>query len=44
MGAVTSAVIGAPISTILVVFELTENYDLAEAVLISVVFSNIICS
>ena len=44
MGAVTSAVIGAPISTILVVFELTENYDLAKAVLISVVFSNIICS
>ena len=44
MGAVTSAVIGAPISNILVVFELTENYDLAKAVLISVVFSNIICS
>jgi CIC family chloride channel protein len=44
MGAVTGAVIGAPISTILVVFELTENYDLAKAVLISVVFSNIICS
>jgi len=44
MGAVTSAVIGAPISTILVVFELTENYDLAKAVLISVVFSNIFCS
>jgi len=44
MGAVTSAVIGAPISTILVVFELTENYGLAKAVLISVVFSNIICS
>lgn len=44
MGAVTIAVIGAPISTILVVFELTENYDLAKAVLISVVFSNIICS
>ena len=44
MGAVTSAVIGAPISTILVVFELTENYDLAKAALINLVFSKIICS
>lgn len=42
MVAVTSAVIGAPLTTILIVFELTRNYDLASAAMVSVVFSNLI--
>ena len=42
MAAVTSPVIGAPLSTILIVFELTRSYELTTAVMISVVFSNII--
>ena len=42
MVAVTSAVIGAPLTTILIVFELTRNYDLATAAMVSVVFSNLI--
>lgn len=42
MAAVTSPVIGAPISTILIVFELTRNYDLTTAVMVSVVFSNLV--
>ncbi|MDX1608964.1 MAG: chloride channel protein [Halofilum sp. (in: g-proteobacteria)] len=42
MAAVTSSVIGAPISTILIVFELTRNYDLTTAVMISVVFANLV--
>ena len=43
MVAVTSAVIGAPLTAILIVFELTRNYDLATAAMVSVVFSNLIC-
>lgn len=39
--AVTSPVIGAPLTTILIVFELTHNYDLATAAMVSVVFANL---
>ena len=42
MMAVTSPVIGAPLATILIVFELTRNYDLTVAAMVSVVFSNLI--
>ncbi|WP_092783166.1 chloride channel protein [Rhodospira trueperi] len=42
MMALTSAVIGAPLATILVVFELTHNYDLTIAAMVSVVFSNLL--
>ena len=42
MAAVTSPVIGAPLTTILIIFELTHNYELTTAVMISVVFSNVI--
>ena len=42
MMALTSAVIGAPLTTILIVFELTRNYDLTIAAMVSVVFSNLI--
>ena len=42
MVGVTSAVIGAPLTTILIVFELTRNYDLATAAMVSVVFSNLV--
>lgn len=42
MMAVTSAVIGAPLTTILIVFELTRNYDLTIAAMVSVVFSNLV--
>ena len=37
MGALVASVIGAPIATILIVFELTENYQAATAVMIDVV-------
>ncbi len=42
MVSVASAVIGAPLTTILIVFELTRNYDLATAAMVSVVFSNLV--
>ena len=42
MVAVASAVIGAPLTTILIVFELTRDYDLATAAMVSVVFSNLV--
>ena len=42
MVAVASAVMGAPLTTILIVFELTRNYDLATAAMVSVVFSNLV--
>ena len=42
MVAVTSAVIGVPLTTILIVLELTRNYDLAAAAMVSVVFSNLV--
>jgi CIC family chloride channel protein len=40
MGALVSSVIGAPVATILIVFELTENYQAATAVMIGVVAAN----
>jgi len=42
MMAVTSPVIGAPLTTILIVFELTRNYDLTIAAMVAVVFSNLL--
>jgi CIC family chloride channel protein len=42
MVAVTSPVIGAPLTTVLIVFELTQNFDLATAALASVAFANLI--
>lgn len=42
MAAVTSPVIGAPLTTIMIVFELTHSYDLTTAVMVSVVFSNVV--
>ena len=42
MVSVASAVIGAPLTAILIVFELTRNYDLATAAMVSVVFSNLV--
>ena len=42
MVAVTSPVIGAPLTAILIVFELTGNYDLATAAMVSVAFANLI--
>ncbi len=44
MMAVTSPVIGAPLSTILIVFELTHNYELAIAAMVAVVFSNLVAN
>ncbi len=42
MVAVASPVMGAPLTAILIVFELTRNYDLAIAAMVSVVFANLI--
>ena len=42
MMAVTSPVIGAPLATILIVFELTRNYDLTIAAMVAVVFANLV--
>ncbi|MEE9588626.1 MAG: chloride channel protein [Hyphomicrobiaceae bacterium] len=42
MMALTSPVIGAPLTTILIVFELTRSYDLTIAAMVSVVFANLI--
>ncbi len=42
MMAVTSAVIGAPLTTILIILELTRNYDLVIAAMVAVVFANLI--
>ncbi|MGD8347117.1 MAG: chloride channel protein, partial [Lysobacterales bacterium] len=40
MGALVTSVIGAPIATILIVFELTEDYQAATAVMMGVVAAN----
>ena len=40
MGAVVSSVVGAPLATILIVFELTGNYEAATAVMVGVVVAN----
>ena len=42
MVAVTGPVIGAPLTTVLIVFELTQSFDLATAALASVAFANLI--
>lgn len=42
MMAVTSPVIGAPLTAILIVFELTRSYELSIASMIVVVFSNVV--
>ncbi|MDA0707805.1 MAG: chloride channel protein [Proteobacteria bacterium] len=42
MGAVSSAVLGAPISTILIIFELTGDYQITIALMTAVVIANLI--
>ncbi len=42
MVAVASPVVGAPLTSILIIFELSRNYDLAVAAMISVVFANLV--
>ncbi|MFT5439555.1 MAG: CIC family chloride channel protein [Alphaproteobacteria bacterium] len=42
MGAVAGAVLGAPISTILIMFELTGDYAVTVAVMVAVVISSVI--
>jgi len=42
MGAVAAAVLGAPISTTLIVFELTGNYALTMAVMLAVVVATVV--
>lgn len=42
MMAFNTAVIGAPLTTILIVYELTRNYDLTIAAMVSVVFANLL--
>ncbi len=42
MGAVISSTIGAPISTIIIVFELTHDYTTTIGVMVSIVFANLL--
>ena len=42
MVAVTSPVIGAPLTTIIIVLEMTRNYSITTAAMVSVVLSNIV--
>ena len=42
MSAVISCVIGAPVATIVIVFELTSSYSLTTAVMVSVVFAHLV--
>ena len=44
MTAVFSPVIGAPLTAIMIVFELTRSYDLTIAAMVAVVFSNLVAS
>ncbi len=44
MGAVSSAVLGAPISTILIIFELTGDYQITLALMAAVVVANLVTS
>ncbi len=44
MVAVVSPIIGAPLTCILIVFELTHNYPLATAAMVSVAFANLVSS
>ena len=40
--AVASPVIGAPLAAVLIVFELTQNYELATAAIVSAAFANLV--
>ena len=42
MAAVAGPVIGGPLTIIIIVFELTHNYELTTSVMVSVVFSNVV--
>jgi CIC family chloride channel protein len=42
MGAITAAVLGAPLSTTLVIFEMTGDYALTLAGMVAVVTSSVI--
>ncbi|MDC1287607.1 chloride channel protein [Gammaproteobacteria bacterium] len=42
MMALTSPIIGAPLTTILIVLELTHNYDLTISAMVAVVFANLL--
>ncbi len=42
MAAVASSVIGGPLTSVLIVFELTRNYELTIAAMISVVIANVV--
>ena len=42
MGAVAAAVLGAPMSTILIVFEMTSDYELTAALMVAVVIATVI--
>jgi CIC family chloride channel protein len=42
MGACISSVVGAPIATILIVFEINQNYSVATAVMVAVAISNLV--
>ena len=42
MGAVSGAVLGAPLSTTLIVFELTTNYEASVAVLLAVSLATVL--
>ncbi|NIA68668.1 chloride channel protein [Pelagibius litoralis] len=42
MGAVTGAVLGAPISTILMIFEMTNDYELTIAVMLATVIASVV--
>ncbi len=44
MMAVATPVIGAPLAMMLIVFELTRNYDLTIAAMVAVVFSNLLAT
>lgn len=44
MGAVSSAILGAPISTILIIFELTGDYQITLALMAAVVTANLMTS
>jgi len=42
MVAVASPVIGAPMTALLIIFELTRNYEITIAAMVTVVFSNLV--
>lgn len=44
MGAVTAAVMGAPLTTTLIIFELTDDWRLAAALMVAVALSTLVCT